>query len=224
MKWFINSAGFFFRTLKGCIAEAWHNTDCHYHLPRSRFKDPASGEEERGSDPPRRKIPQRNAFLGSFRDCVAKTWREADRQYYIPKSRFQDPEYKQTAYSASQIQVEHNGKAHSASQVQGVFGRIKIFLVTLKSCISTAWKESDHYHHLPKSRYQDPEFVREKIQKAPKPQGKLVLRPLIIGLGVVDENIEDGWTVGPSVGQPDEEFIVPDDAAGIDRKPEIGPD
>ena len=207
MKRFVGSVGVFFSSLGGCFSKAWQDSDSHYYIPKRRFKD--NGEEEGvvESSSKRPKAPAKNYFLGSFRDCVGKAWEEADTLYNIPKSRFADPEFNQTAYSAA--------------EVQGVLGRVGVFFRTLGDCVSMAWKESDHYHHLPKSRYQDPSFVREKMAAAPKPQARFVLRPLIIGMGVVGEDIEDGWLVRPSRDQPDEEFIVPEGGAVDSRNPEI---
>jgi hypothetical protein len=105
-----------------------------------------------------------------------------------------------------------------------VLSRIGDSIRTLKSCISTAWKESDHYDHFPKSRYQDRGFVREMMETVPKPKGQLLIRPIFVGHGVVSEGTEDGWTVRPSASRPEEKFIVPDDVAGFTRKPEIGPE
>ncbi len=210
MKKMLVSVGTFFRVFKACLSEAWQDTECHHHIPKSRFRD--NPEEENASDPsiPSLKIPAKNAFLGSFRDCVAKAWADSDEQYHIPKNRFQDLEFNEAEYSAS--------------QVPGVLSRIGDSIKTLKSCISTAWKESDHYDHFPKSRYQDRGFVREMMGTALKPQGQFIIRPPVVGLGVVGESPEDGWTVRPSGSQPEEEFIVPDDVAGFSRKPEIEPE
>lgn len=154
------------------------------------------------------------AFPGKLRGCITKAWQEADSHYHIPKSRFGDAEYNRTAYSST--------------QVQGVPGRVGTFFRTLKNCISTAWKESDHYYSLPKNGYQDPGRVREQMKAAPTPPGKLSKDPYIVGLGISGERTEDGWSISrpgePSGFRPDEEFIVLDDGAGFSRKPEIGPE
>ena len=63
--------------------------------------------------------------------------------------------------------------------------------------------------------------MREKMAAAPKPQARFVLPPLVIGMGVAGEDIEDGWLARPSRDQPDEEFIIPEDGAVDSRKPEI---
>jgi len=153
-------------------------------------------------------------FFRTLRGCISRTWQEADSHYHIPKSRFGDAEYNQTAYSSTQVQDVH--------------GKVGTFFRTLKSCISMAWKESDHYYHLPKSRYQDPVFVREKMTAAPRPQGKFFKGSFTVGLGISGERTEDGWSISrpgePSGFRPDEEFIVPDDGADFSRKPEIGPE
>ena len=146
-------------------------------------------------------------FFSCLGGCFSKAWQDSDCHYYIPKSRFADPEFNQTAYSAA--------------EVQGVLSRVGVFFRTLGDCVSMAWKESDHYHHIPKSRYQDPSFVREKMAATPKPQARFVIPPLIIGMGVAGEDNEDGWLARPSGYQYDEEFIIPEDEAGVGRKPEI---
>jgi hypothetical protein len=209
MKKFFTSAGVFFTTFRSCVQKAAMDTEVQYYIPKSRFQDPSLEEEKSSSVPRQEKPAPRNAFLGSFRDCVGKAWEEADTWYQIPKSRFADPEFNQTAYSAS--------------QVQGVLSRVGDFFRKLGDCVSMAWKESDHYYYLPKSRYQDPGFVWEKMAAAPKPRGRHIIRPLIIGLGVAGEDIEDGWLARPSGYQYGEEFIVPEDGGGS-RKPEIGPE
>jgi len=197
----------FFGSFLDCMAHAWKDADEHYYIPKSRFGESTPEGGEHGSSPRQKKTVPRNAFLGAFRDCVGKAWEEADTLYNIPKSRFGDPEYNQSAYTVT--------------QVQGVLGRVGPFLRGLGSCISTAWVESDHYYHLPKSRYRDPSFVREKMAKAPKPKGRLVVQPLIIGMGVVGEGIEDGWLASSPRNQPDDEFIIPEDGAVANRKPEL---
>ena len=207
MKRFVSSVGGFFSCLGGCISKAWQDSDCHYYIPKRRFGGNTTEEEGGGSVPRQGKPVPRNAFLGSFRDCVGKAWEEADTWYHIPKSRFADPEFNQTAYSAA--------------EVQGVLSRVGVFFRKLGDCVSMAWKESDHYYNLPKSRYQDPSFMREKMAAAPKPQARFVLPPLVIGMGVAGEDIEDGWLARPSRDQPDEEFIIPEDGAVDSRKPEI---
>ena len=210
MKKLFVSAGVFLRTFRSCIERAAKDTETHYYIPKSRF---------RGADSDRAGLPvvtgpgnswPFQGFFHNLRSCISKAWEETDSQYHIPKSRFQD--------------LEYNGTAYSAPQVQGVFSRIGTFLWTVKSCISTAWEESEHYYHLPKSRYQDPGFVREKMDTAPKPEVKLLISPRVVKLGVVGENTEDGWAVRPSGSQPDEEFFVPDDVAGLSQKPEVTPE
>ena len=146
-----------------------------------------------------------STFMGVLRGCLQQAWQDSDCHYNIPKSRFADPEFNQTAYSAA--------------EVQGVLSRVGVFFRTLGDCVSMAWKESDHYYHLPKSRYQDPSFVREKKAAAPKSQDRLHIRPLILGVGVAGENNEDGWLARPSGYKYGEEFIVPEDG-GDSRKPE----
>jgi hypothetical protein len=196
--------------LKSCISETWREADSHYHIPKSRFKDPGPVEESLGSVGRQEKPIPRNAFLGSFRGCVAQAWEEVDTKYYIPKSRFGDPEYNQTAYRAS--------------QVRGVRSRVGNFFKAFENCISLAWEESDHFYYLPKSRYQDPVYLRGKMETAPKPKDRLVMRPLTIGMGVAGESVEEGWLAKPSQIQPDEQFIVPDDGADISSNQEVVPE
>ena len=52
----------------------------------------------------------------------------------------------------------------------------------------------------------------------------LLLTPLYIGMGVVGESNEEGWSAGSSQDPLDKVFIVPEDGAGGGRKPEIGPE
>jgi hypothetical protein len=209
MKGSINKLGFFFRTLGGGFFKAWQDSDCYYHIPKSRFNDRVSEDKERDNIPRQQKSAPRNAFLGSFRDCVATAWDEADRQYHIPKTRFMDAKY--------------NGIAYRSSPEPGFVSRIFRFMVTLKHCISMAWDASDIFYHLPKSRYQDPDFIRDLMKLTPSPPGKLLIKPYTVGLGVVvGESTSEGWAVRPSVEAPGEGFVVPDEAGP--RKPEITPE
>jgi len=204
---FFSRVGVFFRIFRGCFSKAWQETDCHYNIPKSRFKDPVSDAQVRNALPKREKSVPRNAFLGSFRDCVAKAWEETDTQYYIPKTRFQDAEYNEKAYRYSREEIWSRIGAH--------FG-------ILKSCLSTAWEETDHYYYLPKSRYQDPVFLKDKMDSAPKSKGLLLLKPHYIGQGVVGEINEEGWIAGSSQDPLDRVFVIHEDGAGGGRKPEIG--
>lgn len=208
MKRFIDSTGYFFRTLGGCISKAWQETDCHYHIPKSRFKDPASDAQVRSTLPKRRRRAPRNAFLGSFRDCVAQAWEDTYTRYHIPKSRFMDAEYNETAYRSS--------------PGPGLLRRTGWFMVTLKQCISMAWEASDTFHHLPKSRYQDADHIRKLMKLSPKPRGNLLHMPFYIGRGfIVGDAGGKGWTVRPHDEEPDEVFFIPDQQPGAGDKPEI---
>jgi len=100
------------------------------------------------------KTAPENTFLGSFRDCVATAWEDADLLYHIPKSRFGDPEYNQTAYRAA--------------QARGALDDLETFFRTLESCVSTAWRKADHYSHLSKNSYQDSDFVRQTSEVRPQ--------------------------------------------------------
>lgn len=206
MKKVFANIGTFSRVLRGCLSEAWENTDCHYHIPKSRFKDSVSDAQVRSALPRREKRVPRNAFLGSFRDCVVQAWKDTDVRYHIPKSQFMD--------------AEDNGKAYHASQ-EGIWSKVGAHLRILKSCISTAWEESGHYYHLPKSQYQYPVFLKDKMDSAPKPEGLPPLTPLYVGLGVVGESSEEGWTAGSTQNPQDKVFVVPEGGAGGGRKPEI---
>ena len=207
MKKLFARVGTFSRTLRECLSEAWLDSDCHYNIPKSRFKDPASDAQVRSALPRREKGVPRNAFLGSFRDCVAQAWKDTDVRYHIPKSRFMD--------------AEDNGKTYHTTQ-EGIWSRVKAHLRILKSCISTAWDESGHYHHLPKSQYKYPVFLKDKMDSAPKPEGLPPLTTHYVGLGVVGESSEEGWTAGSKQNPQDKVFVVPEDGAGGGRKPEIG--
>jgi hypothetical protein len=208
MKKFLGSAGVFVKTLRRCLSDAWSDCDCHYHIPKSRFKDPVPGSQEQVNRAEGPRKVRRNAFLGSFRDCVLSAWDAADREYHIPKSRFLDP--------------EHNRTAYRSSSGPGFAARVGAFLATLGSCISVAWKESDHYYHLPKSSYQNAEFVKEKIRSAPRPQGKLLYRPYVTGIGeVVGEGAGSGWTVNAWDDARGEAFLPPEETAGMGGKREL---
>ena len=206
MKKVFANIGTFSRVLRGCLLEAWKDTDCHYHIPKSRFRDPVSDAQVRSALPRREKRVPRNAFLGSFRDCVVQAWKDTDVRYHIPKSQFMD--------------AEDNGKTYHTPR-EGIWSRVGAHFRILKSCISTAWEETDHYYHLPKSRYQDPVFLKDKMDSAPKPEGMLLLKPPYIGLGVVGESSEEGWIVKPTKALQDKVFIIQETGPGTGREPEI---
>jgi len=208
MKRLMSDVGFFFRSLRGCIAQAWQDTDCHYNIPKSRFQDQthwagsgdevSEGMEDRENKVGKKKPVRQNAFLGSFRDCVVQAWEDTDTRYHIPKSQFQDLEHNETAYRTSR---------------KGIWRRLSEHLRILNDCISTAWAETDHYRYVPRSFYQDPVFVREKVAAAPRLKGMPLLTPLPYGMGVVGLSSKHCWTVNPAGGQQDDVFFIPEDKA-----------
>lgn len=114
-------------------------------------------------------------FFKTLGGCITKTWQEIDSHYYIPKIRFQDREYNRTAYSAS--------------QVQGGVGKIGTFLGILKSCISTAWEQSDSLYHIPKTRFRDAAENGEGCRSSTVPGISAPMTSDFIGSGV--------WSVRP---------------------------
>jgi len=210
MKRFLSRAGVFFRTFRSCVSGAWQDADRHYHIPKSRFN---GNSGERGQDSPspqQQKAPAKNYFLGSFRDCLLAAWKASDRDYYIPKSRFQDMDFNKTAYRSS--------------PEPGVFRKVGRFFLTVRHCISMAWEASDTFYHLPRRSYRDADFVRELMSLAPNPPGTLLIRPYTIGRGVVVcEGTGRGWTVEPLEEKVEEmsDFFIPPDAPGPGDKPEL---
>lgn len=77
------------------------------------------------------------AFFRGFIDCVERTWKEIDKQYNIPKSRFSD---------------ERNAGSASSLMAEGPAGRRR-FLRRFRDCVSYAWDASDRHYHIPKSRH-----------------------------------------------------------------------
>ena len=208
MKNSIDRLGRFYRNLRVCMGDAYRDTDTWYHIPKSRFN---GGPEERKqleylSESVKR--PATNAFMGSFRDCLLSAWKASDRDYHIPKSQFQDQEFNNTAYRA---EVE-----------SGPLGRVGKFLSSLSGCLKASWEASDTFYHLPKSRYQEPRFIRELMDLAPQANGKLKYRPYMIGRGFVfGEASGKGWYVEP----PEELFkdilYVPEMEAGPGGKQDL---
>ncbi len=88
-----------------------------------------------------------------------------------------------------------------------------------------AWKASDILHHLPKSRYQDREYVTGLMNSVPRPSGKLVIqpfRPFTVEFGVVGgDGLQEGWTVGLAGKEPDRDFFITDEMVESRGKPEI---
>ena len=81
MKKIFARTGSFFKALKGCLSEAWYDTDHHYHIPKSQFRESCGGGILVEPAPRRPKAPARNYFLGSFRDCVLTAWKVSDLDY-----------------------------------------------------------------------------------------------------------------------------------------------
>lgn len=80
----------FFRIVRNCMDKAARDTDTHYYIPKSRFRD----RDLSGSEPG---LPQGSGSVGSLRgffqnlgDCLATAWKESDSYYHIPKTRFRD--------------------------------------------------------------------------------------------------------------------------------------
>ena len=78
-------------------------------------------------------------FLKTFRDCFKETWKETDRQYHIPKSRFK-----------SSGKTETGREAVPPGDVEGVKEH---FFRRLRTCFSNAWEAADRHYHIPKSRH-----------------------------------------------------------------------
>lgn len=208
MKKLVNRLVTFVRNVGGCMAAANRDSDTWYHIPKSRFN---GGAEERRrldylSDPVER--PAKNYFLGSFRDCLLSAWKASDRDYHIPKSRFQDPGFNQSAYRPP--------------PEPGLLRHVTRFLGTLSECVRASWEASDTFYHLPRSRYQKAEYIRELMNLAPVRNGKLLYRPYTIGSGFVraDEGGR-GWTIEDGKKEPGEPFFFPQMAAGAERPPEV---
>jgi len=197
----------FFGTFGSCVTGAWLDSDQHYHIPKTRF----NGNSKRGCEEEpvrlREKSPAKNYFLGSFRDCLLTAWRASDEDYYIPKTRFMDADFNESAYRAP--------------PGPGILRQVGNFFGTLKSCFTTAWEEAGHYHHLPKSSYQDPVFVKEKMESAPKPRRLLVHTLPFVEVGVVGGSAGDGWMVTTPEDQTEDLFFVPGKGGEEDSKPEL---
>ncbi|UCF88925.1 MAG: hypothetical protein JSV70_01325 [bacterium] len=212
MKNITGRLGVFFRNLRACVTSSAREADTHYHIPKSRFKAQYQDGEDHPATAPPRKAPARNAFLGSFRDCFLKAWRDSDDHYYLPKTRLADTEYNRSAYREP---LDDNDFLDTLIR----------FPATLMSCIAMAWKASDILHHLPKSGYQDREYVNGLMNSVPKPSGKVVIqpfRPFTAEFGVVGgDGLQEGWTVGLAGKEPDRDFFITDEMVGSHGKPEI---
>ena len=78
-------------------------------------------------------------FLKTFKTCVEEAWKETDRQYHIPKSRFQGGRNPEPGNEVSPSGLdERGGKYH--------FRRFR-------SCFASAWDAADKHYHIPKSRH-----------------------------------------------------------------------
>ena len=205
----VKRMGAFYKNLRECMANARKDCDTWYNIPKSRFN---GGPDKRGEldylkEPPAQ-TTLRNTFLGSFRDCFSRAWADSDNWYHVPKSQYQDPEFNRTAYSSPER--------------AGILFRVGRFLGTFKHCISLSWEASDVFYHLPKSRYQNADFIKDLMKLSPRPKGRLMYRPFMIGRGVVlGEGTGKGWTVKPPEEKTDEVFIVPDPSLGAGGKPEL---
>ena len=78
-------------------------------------------------------------FLKTFKICVEETWKESDRQYHIPKSRFHDAERDATGHEAFLDNRDTSQKNY--------------YLRRFRNCFSEAWKAADTHYHIPKSRH-----------------------------------------------------------------------
>ena len=151
-----------------------------------------------------------STFMGVLRGCLQQAWQDSDCHYNIPKSRFQDIDYNETAYRSS--------------TGPGPFRRVGGFLSTVSHCISMAWEASDTFYNLPKRSYRNADFVRELMHLSPEPEGKLLYRPYTIGRGVVVcEGTGKGWSVEPPEEKPERmsDFIIPPGAPGPGGKLEL---
>ena len=209
MKRIILSANAFFRALRGCLREAWQGTDCHYHIPKSRFKDDPGEKVAAGPSISWWNAAPKNYFLGSFRDCLLTAWETAEKEYHLPKSRLMDSEFK--------------GTTNKVVSKPDFVTSVERFFYTLRSCISMAWEVSETFYYLPKSRYQNADFIRELMKLAPEPPGKLLIRPYTFGHGVVvGEAAGKGWNVPVPDKLYKNVFIAPEMVPGEEYKPEVG--
>jgi hypothetical protein len=93
----------------------------------------------------------------------------------------------------------------------------------VRHCFSVSWEASDTFYHLPKSRYQEADFIRDLMKLAPEASGRLLYRPYTIGRIVADEDNGKGWSIRlPVVKREDEEvFFIPPVMTGPGNEPEI---
>lgn len=155
----------------------------------------------------KRMILNAGNFFRVLRKCLSEAWRDTDCNYHIPKSRYQDTEYNRSAYRSS--------------AGPGFWSWSWRSLLTLIHCISVSWEASDTFYHLPKSRYQDADFIRDLMKLAPGPRGKLLYRPFTIGMGVVGEADGKGWTVKSWEDAAEDLFVAPEDMIDPGSKPEL---
>ena len=74
----VERMGAFLRTLKDCMAAARRDADAWYHIPKSRFRDHRGKGNPGIQSASKRRSQPRNAFLGSFWDCVLKAWEDSE--------------------------------------------------------------------------------------------------------------------------------------------------
>jgi hypothetical protein len=80
----------FFRTLGSCVEKAASDTEQHYYIPKSRFRDHDPAGFELTEHAGQGNIARFRAFVHTLRNCISTAWQESDRQYYLPKTRFRD--------------------------------------------------------------------------------------------------------------------------------------
>ena len=84
-------------------------------------------------------VTRTGVFFRSLIDCMSSTWKETDRYYHIPKSRFQAEGVPEPG-----PRVSHAGlkRGLRSQHVRG-----------FRNCIKSAWEASDSHYHIPKSRH-----------------------------------------------------------------------
>lgn len=90
MKKYFLSVVAFFRTLRSCIETAARDTEAHYHIPKSRFRDSGSAAEGLPASAKTQNYILFSRFFNTFGNCISQAWKECESQYHIPKTRFRD--------------------------------------------------------------------------------------------------------------------------------------
>lgn len=80
----------FFRTFGSCVEKAARDTDQHYYIPKSRFREHDPASIELTYDAGHGKTGQFRTFFHTLRNCISTAWDESDSKYHIPKTRFRD--------------------------------------------------------------------------------------------------------------------------------------